>query len=88
MGMILQGGWPRVPHWEQTRAKIIADDGCVQMEGMTMSAASKAEELRQRAEECRGQAGRCSTEPEKNHWNVLADQWLTELAPVSTGHSA
>jgi hypothetical protein len=38
-----------------------------------MSGMSKAQEYRERAEECE----QCSTPVEKKHWLVLADQWLS-----------
>jgi hypothetical protein len=38
---------------------------------------SKAQEYRERAEECRRESEQCCTPVEKNHWLVLADQWLS-----------
>jgi hypothetical protein len=37
---------------------------------------SKAEQFRARAEVCFKQAENCSTEREKAHWLMLAEDWL------------
>jgi predicted transglutaminase-like cysteine proteinase len=41
-----------------------------------MPDAFKAEQYRHHADECRREAGRCSTPVEKNEWLVLREQWL------------
>jgi hypothetical protein len=37
---------------------------------------SKAEQFRARADACFKQAENCSTEREKAHWLILAEDWL------------
>ena len=41
-----------------------------------MSPMPKAQEYRNRAEECIRQAEGCSTETDKNHWLTMAEEWL------------
>jgi hypothetical protein len=45
---------------------------------------SKAQEYRDRAEDCRLRAEQCSTEIEKEHWGKLAEGWLMMARDAST----
>jgi hypothetical protein len=45
---------------------------------------SKAQEYRDRAEDGRLQAERCSTEIEKEHWGKMAEEWLRMAREAET----